>query len=96
MKTKEKIIRKSISILEDKIFKIDQKLNIGYEIIECLKERSIWIDSKDFTKALLVQDRIDQLIQLNKKIDTNKLIKLKVKYEFEISELKNELYFLNS
>ena len=101
MKIKEKVIRKSISILEKKISKIDELLNsiTSGKVIELVKERNSilasGINEENINLASKVQDKInEQLKILSKPRNTTKLIKLKVKYEFELIDLNNELYFL--
>lgn len=105
MTTKEKIIRKSINHIEKKLKEIDNILNAKplNEIFKIREQTQILLDenikgqitSKEFMSKLEeLSKRERQQFELAKKINSVKLIDKKVDLEFELTDLKNELFYI--
>jgi len=107
MTTKEKIIRKSIIEVQKKLEEINNVLesNPLSEIIKIRQETKKLLEENKtvnqrtsdvfIAKIEALSEREKEQFALAKKQkDSTKLIDLKVKYEFELSELENELFHI--
>jgi hypothetical protein len=107
MTTKEKIIRKSIIEVQKKLEEINNVLesNPLSEIIKIRQETQKLLDenktvdqrtSDVFIAKIesLSKCEKEQFALAEKQKDSTKLIDLKVKYEFELSDLENELFHI--
>lgn len=106
MIAKEKIIRKSIKQVEKKLQEIDNILNANplSEIFKIREQTQVLLDenktieqrtSKEFMSKLEeLSKREQQQFELAKKINSVKLIDKKVDLEFELTDLKNELFYI--
>ena len=107
MTTKEKVIRAAIADAKRQIEKIDALLNATpvSEIIEIRKEAQALLEQNqgikkrtdpEFLKALGILARCEkkQFRIVKKMKNSADLIEKKVKLDFELRDLNNELYFL--
>jgi len=104
--TKEKVVRQAISIIEKRVAKINDILGSNYlgEIIEVRKKaHALFEEYRGDLKNKEFQKRINELADKEKELKRkfkyqNKnwmsLIDEKVNIEFELSNLKNELYWI--
>jgi hypothetical protein len=107
MTTKEKIIRKSIIEVQKKLEEINNVLDacplteiikIRQETKKLLEEnKTVYQRTSDVfiakIEALYEREKL-QFALAEKQKDSTKLIDLKVKYEFELSDLENELFHI--
>jgi malate/lactate dehydrogenase len=107
MTTKEKIIKKSIEQVQRKLKEVDVLLesNPASEIICIRMEAQKLLNENTTLKQRTSSEFISKLEALSKREkeqfalaekgkDSIKLIDQKVKLEFELSDLRNELYYI--
>ena len=106
MTTKEKIIRASIKQIQKQIAEIDSVVNSNplSDIIKLRQEAQTLLGQTD-SKGLSNPEFIEQINNMaqteralftlaEKQKDSSKLIDEKVELEFELRELKDELYYI--